>query len=175
MLTDGSFTLGICFVFNRCSSKLEAIDAWVNKSVVHTRSTGVYVAQQCSIKSAEEGTTGIAYISASKGHEFILGQILLSQQAEDEEDIVKLGQGIVFELFKDDTQDNENEDDENAENEKQPAEPAERKLIHIPNVLIRTEYTTKLHFFKTKMIGSFIAIQFEYPTYLNAEAVTAES
>lgn len=156
------------------------MDTWVNYVASQTKSTGVYVGELTQVKLGDESeASAIIFVSCSKGQEFLFKEQLIEQQTEEDDDgdagNSKPPSGITFQIFKNDQAEDEDGDDEeeDAEKDNKKDEKQERKQIHVRNVLIGPS-APNIHYFKMKKVGSFLIMQCQFDTYLNADAIQAE-
>jgi len=76
------------------------------------------------------------------------------------------GQGVVWDVLLVD----EEEEEEDPEN---PRPPKERKVLHIPSLLINGPYRERVHFWDRPMTGAFVVMPLRYGSHLFAEALKA--
>jgi len=76
------------------------------------------------------------------------------------------GQGVVWDVLVVD----EEEEEEDPEN---PRPPKERKILHIPSLLVNGPYRDRVHFWDRPVTGAFVAMPLRYGSYLFSDALKA--
>jgi len=86
---------------------------------------------------------------------------------EQLERVLVKGQGVLWEALVDD------EEEEEAEEADNPSPPKERKVLHIPSLLVNGLYRDRIYFWDRPMTGAFLAMPLRYGSYLFSEALKA--
>jgi len=83
------------------------------------------------------------------------------------ERVLVKGQGVLWEALVDD------EEEEEAEEADNPCPPKERKVLHIPSLLVNGSYRDRIYFWDRPMTGAFVAMPLRYGSYLFSDALKA--
>lgn len=75
------------------------------------------------------------------------------------------GKGVLWDVLVDDEVEEEDPDN--------PSPPKERKVLHIPSLLVNGPYRDRVHFWDRPMTGAFVAMPLRYGSHLFSEALKA--
>jgi hypothetical protein len=133
-----------------------------------TNSRAAYLGERVSLdgvtRTTEEGeevpAEALKYIAATKGHEFMLDEVLPA------------GKGVTFDALKEPAPVEEEEEDPDAElDENKKKREAPKPGLFVPNTLAEP----RIHYFTYAKIGSFFAVPVKVRSYLHDNAVSEET
>jgi len=134
--------------------------------------TNTLLTKVCEVVKEKCSATAV-YIGVVRPNEEPVGdeddEVILYEASTDPaqlERVLVKGEGVVWDVLQVE-EDQEEEDPEN------PRPPKERKMLHIPSLLVNGPYRERVHFWERPVTGAFLATPIRYGSHLFTDALKA--